>query len=698
MSSDPQMLQSNFPQSRGCPYFNRDHDRLPSLSHPHSHLLALAHPSLSQHHHHPNNNNNNNNNSSGITFGSETNYNHPSRQHTQSAGQPQHAVHPRAQPPPQTNNINHANHSNISSTNHTSHSPPRLPLPLFDPVHANNNNHNSNASNAWYQQGPNPGRHVQTYPVGVPAPPLPQMNSESNAAASAAAAAAAAASGAAAAAEASSIAGSAPDSPFGRGNGASLGPGLGLLSGAPATGRGPAPGNAAGNATSGSFHSVLAQPGGVPAANGHHQEAYPYDPSGLGGGPGAYHFPSGMSRQHRSQAALASHLSQLNYRLGHDINRQEGHQSQLYTQPQHQHHPQHHPQQQPQHQPQQQRRHRATGSIGRSHQPVSNLRGPNLPALVAPFHTPISIPAMATESTAPVDSSPNATPPHAHDSFYGGAGESRPRLPGPYSYSATGDLMVEVGASMAPSHAEPPASAPSADSSPTADHRRNQAQARLRASLQADYDSGDEPYAIEDMLADDDATMQFIEQISHEAGAAREQRHNFEEVRIRQQQLLRGQMSTKRVASKRALSQLQTVDIASLDEGEKSKSLSLPYPSPAPFSLLLLRPRHANHLASLCHLLQRVWNSQPRRHSRGSDTPAKLPTHFRRALHQEVVRGVGQLSVLPRQGPLRVRHYPQQFDTTVSPEAPWPSSSAAYEARGRPATAVSLMLDALRFR
>lgn len=605
MSSDPPMLQSNFLQSRGCPYFNRDHDRLPSLSHQQAQLLA--HPSLSQHHHHPNNNNNNNNNSSssGIPYGSETNYNHPSRQHTHShsSGQPQHAVHPRAQPPPQTNHINHANNSNISNTNHTNHPPPRLPLPLFDPVHANNNNNASNG--AWYQQGQNPGRHVQTHPVGVPAPPLPQMNTESNPAA-ALAAAAARASGAAAAA--SGNAGSAPDGHFGQGNGASLGSGSGPgpLSGAPATGRGPTPGNSAGNATSGAFHSVLTQPGGVSAANGQqHQEAYPYDPSGLGGGPGPYHYPSGMSRQHRSQAALASHLSQLNYRLVHDINRQEGHQSQLYTQHQHghQHQPQH---QQPQHSPQQ-RRHRATGSIGRSHQPASNLRGPSLPALVAPFHTPISIPAMATESTAPVDSSPNATPPHAHDIFYGGgAGESRHRLAGPqYGLSATGELTrVEAGASMAPSsHAEPPASALSVDSSPTADHRRNQAQARLRASLQADYDSGDEPYGIEDMLADDEATMQFIDQISHEAGAAREQRHNFEEVRIRQQQLLRGQMSTKRVASKKALSQLQIVDIASLDEGEKSKSLNLLYPSPAPFLLPLSRSRHANHLASLCHLL-----------------------------------------------------------------------------------------------
>ena len=583
MSSDPPMLQGNFPQSRGCPYFNRDHDRLPSLTHPHAHMLAY--PSLSQHHHHLNSN-------SGTPYGSETNYNHPARPHTQSSGQPQHTVHPRAQPP----HTNHINHTNISNTNQANHPHPRLPLPPYDPVHANNNTNNSNG---WYQQGQHPNRHVQTHPAGAPAPPLSQMNAEGNPAATAAAAAAA--SGAAAGTGASSnagSAGSAPDGHFGQGGGAGLGLGPGPLSGAPATGRGPAAGTAPGNAAGGTFHSMLAQPGGVTAANGQHQESYPYDPTGLGG-PGPFHFPSGMSRQHRSQVALASHLNQLNYRLSHHTNELER-QTQQLNQNINQHH---NPQQS------QQRRHRATGSIDRSHQPASNLRGPSLPALAAPFHTPISVPAMATESSAPVESSPNATPPHTHDVFYGAAGESRHRFAPPhYGLSAAGELTrAGAAAAMAPSHTEPPASAPSADSSPTADHRRNQARTRVRTGLDADYDSGDEPYGIEDMLADDEATMRFIDQISHETGGAREHRHNYEEARVRQQQLLRGQMSTKRVASKKALSQLQSVDIASLDEGEKSKSFNPP-PSPA-----FRGPCHchANHLDSLCYLLQRVWHSQP---------------------------------------------------------------------------------------
>ncbi|KAK1833806.1 hypothetical protein QBC39DRAFT_40632 [Podospora conica] len=570
MSSDPSMLESSFPQSRGCPYFNRGHhDHLPSLSHPQAHMLA--HPPLSQHHYHLSNN-------SGTTYGGEINYNHLSRPHPQSAGQPQHTPHPRTQPPhanhgnnSNNNNNNSTNHNNAShANNHTNHPHPRLPLPPYDPVHANGGS--SSSSNAWYQPGQNPNRHIQTHLAVTAAPPSSQMNTSGNPAAGGAAGAAGAPAADAAAAAAASgnagNAGSAPDGHFGRGGaaGLGLGSGPGTQSGAPSTGRGPAAGNP--SAAGGGFHSVLAQPGGVTAPNGGHQ-GYPYGAPGPGG-LGPYHFSLSapdMSRGYPTlPPAFAPHMNQPNYH--------------------HHHHPQHHNQHQhqSQQQQQQQQRHQATGSIDRSShqpQPVSNLRGPSLPALNPPFHAaPISGAAMATESPASAESSPNATPPHAHDIFYSAPGESRRRLAPPlapplYRLSAAGELArAEAAAQMAPSSTEQPASAHSSDSSPTAEHRRNQARSRLgaAAALQAEYDSGDDPYDIGDMVGDEEETMRFIDQIHHDTGGVtREARHNTtEERRIREQQVLRGQMSTKRVASKKALAQLQSVDIASLDESEKT--------------------------------------------------------------------------------------------------------------------------------
>jgi hypothetical protein len=44
------------------------------------------------------------------------------------------------------------------------------------------------------------------------------------------------------------------------------------------------------------------------------------------------------------------------------------------------------------------------------------------------------------------------------------------------------------------------------------------------------------------------------------------------EIRIRTQQLLRGQLSTKRVASKTALAALRSVDVDSLPEKDRSRS------------------------------------------------------------------------------------------------------------------------------
>jgi hypothetical protein len=116
---------------------------------------------------------------------------------------------------------------------------------------------------------------------------------------------------------------------------------------------------------------------------------------------------------------------------------------------------------------------------------------------------------------------------------------------------------------------------------------------------------------------------------------------------IRTAQLLRGQMSTKRVASKKAIDQLQSVDPDSLPENERSKLLCLS-PSGRIFSLM------ANLPGSMRHLLQRLWPSEPRRRDRGTAASAQVPARVWRPLHQEMVARVGQLPILPRQAPFRV--------------------------------------------
>lgn len=66
---------------------------------------------------------------------------------------------------------------------------------------------------------------------------------------------------------------------------------------------------------------------------------------------------------------------------------------------------------------------------------------------------------------------------------------------------------------------------------------------------------------------------------------------------VRAHQLLRGQMTSKRVASKSAISSLQSVEIDTLPESERSK-LQCSFSYCEPWKLT------AN---SMCDLLQRIW-------------------------------------------------------------------------------------------
>lgn len=78
--------------------------------------------------------------------------------------------------------------------------------------------------------------------------------------------------------------------------------------------------------------------------------------------------------------------------------------------------------------------------------------------------------------------------------------------------------------------------------------------------------------------------------------------HTSPEQRMRAQQVLRGMLSSRRVASGRALDLLESVDIADLPEDGKCKSTRSPLSTPALTSV------------SLCDLLQRVWSTSTGEH------------------------------------------------------------------------------------
>ncbi|KAK3337089.1 hypothetical protein B0T19DRAFT_437768 [Cercophora scortea] len=111
---------------------------------------------------------------------------------------------------------------------------------------------------------------------------------------------------------------------------------------------------------------------------------------------------------------------------------------------------------------------------------------------------------------------------------------------------------------------QPPSTGP-----PNPDRHRNLSArpriSRVPTSQNVDSESDEEPLDPEQL--DDDPTMQFIEHM-HTLGNPYQR--EMDEARVRAQQLLRGQISNKRVASKKALSQLQSVDMNTLEESERT--------------------------------------------------------------------------------------------------------------------------------
>jgi hypothetical protein len=101
----------------------------------------------------------------------------------------------------------------------------------------------------------------------------------------------------------------------------------------------------------------------------------------------------------------------------------------------------------------------------------------------------------------------------------------------------------------------------------------------------SDYDSEEDSGALDD----DEQAFRILEQFGAAGG------HTFrvgmsddgtESRVIRAHQLIRGQISNKRVASKTALASLQSVDIGTLPDSERSESISYPHP-PCPSAPLL---------------------------------------------------------------------------------------------------------------
>lgn len=89
------------------------------------------------------------------------------------------------------------------------------------------------------------------------------------------------------------------------------------------------------------------------------------------------------------------------------------------------------------------------------------------------------------------------------------------------------------------------------------------ARTSTRRSDTSDYDSD------EDAADEQERALEYLDQLSA-SGAVALRGEDLTEARIRAQQLLRGQMSTKRVASKTALVSLQSVDINTLPEKDRS--------------------------------------------------------------------------------------------------------------------------------
>ncbi|KAK5655439.1 hypothetical protein OQA88_5710 [Cercophora sp. LCS_1] len=261
------------------------------------------------------------------------------------------------------------------------------------------------------------------------------------------------------------------------------------------------------------------------------------------------------------------------------IHSHPSHPSHQQQQQQQQQHSQQSSQSQPaQHQPQQQAPLTANRSTASQTGP---LRGISLPALNPATLVPAPLPQPTMSSSSSGESSPDAPSASRDSSLFGphdASVSSRTRSSGngnsnmPPLSSVPLPPRSSLFGGPEPSRPEATSSDPeptSATQAPpallSADRRRSHnTRVRPGRAPVSDYDSDEE---IADLVDSENEALSFLEQFT---GNPALRTAEAEEIRIRAHQVLRGQMSNKRVASKKALSQLQTVDVNSLEESERT--------------------------------------------------------------------------------------------------------------------------------
>ncbi|KAK0717015.1 hypothetical protein B0T26DRAFT_274404 [Lasiosphaeria miniovina] len=205
--------------------------------------------------------------------------------------------------------------------------------------------------------------------------------------------------------------------------------------------------------------------------------------------------------------------------------------------------------------------------------PHGGINLPVLPSSSAPTQ-PSNMPSSGDSSpTAPAGRQSTHSEDSPRGTSRGNGNSSSPRTTASISQPARPILFggleparAEAGPSVAVSSDSdtPPPPRLTPPIQPNTERRRNfipRPRFRRNTALNSDYDSEEDP----DQIEDDEQALRFIEQFS-----VGPYHRDFDETRVRAHQLLRGQMSNKRVASKKALAQLQSVDLDSLEESERT--------------------------------------------------------------------------------------------------------------------------------
>lgn len=114
----------------------------------------------------------------------------------------------------------------------------------------------------------------------------------------------------------------------------------------------------------------------------------------------------------------------------------------------------------------------------------------------------------------------------------------------------------------------------------------------------------------EGLRASMEAHQRFIEDFYTQEVAGGPRGVELSEDRIRQSQLMRGGMTARNIASPSAIASLESVDVATLEENERSKYSKT--------RTMCCTSSDAKTIISMHHMLQRLWHSNSRGRQRGS--------------------------------------------------------------------------------